>query len=301
MTSGRLFWGVGFITLGVLFLLRNVFQLNALTDDLYKLWPAILILLGAGYLLKNPTGKLVLFAAGGLFTGVVVFSSVLFPFNHWRCNSHTWKGKALKHFTAPYNAKIKKIELSLDAGAGEFIISDDSVHLVDIGYPKSNRQFRVEHKIEGETANISVKLNEAHFQWDDKDAPNGMMIKLHTAPDYEMDLSLGAASGDYDLSKLHVSKLNLDMGAASLRLKLGMPRDSISEVSCDFGASSVHLLVPKGVGIRLEGDLSLSSVNLDGMNKEDDSLYLSENYEQSAKKINIKIDCGVSSVDLTRY
>lgn len=300
MTSGKMFWGVGFIVLGALFLLNNAFQVQLGTENLYKLWPAILICFGAGYLIKQPQGRAAIFGAGGLISALVLFSLIMFPFNRWHCNTKSWKGKGVKHFTEAYNPEISEVKLSLSAGAGEFEILSDTAQLIDIGYPWAGRNFKVKKSIDGNKAAFDIALDEGNISFDNNH-PGGLLVKLHPAPVYSMNLDVGAASANYDLSRLAVKKLDVEIGAASLKLKLGMPRDSVSEVNFDIGASSVNILVPREAGVELEGDLNVSSVHTDGFTELSDSKYQSDNFATAKKKIFIKADSGVSSFNISRY
>jgi hypothetical protein len=94
--------------------------------------------------------------------------------------------------------------------------------------------------------------------------------------------------------------MKLDMGAASLELKLG---DKYPEtmVDVDAGASSVEILVPDSSGCEIKADVSISSKDFKGFRKIHSNLYRTENFETAKNKIYISLDAGVSSIEVRRY
>ena len=105
---------------------------------------------------------------------------------------------------------------------------------------------------------------------------------------------------DFDLSQYNITKLNIDMGAASLNLKLGIPRTE-TKVIIDAGASSMDIYVPELVGCQIDADINLSSKNFKGFEKIKSGLYRTTNFAESIKKIYFNIDSGVSSISISRY
>jgi len=138
-----------------------------------------------------------------------------------------------------------------------------------------------------------IKLRKGSFK-------NKMEMSLNAEPIWNMNFDLGAAAIDFDLSPYKVSTLKLDMGAASLDLKIG---DKYPEtiIDIDAGASSVDIEVPESSGCEIKSDVSLSSKHFNGFNKISKDLYKTDNFDSAKNKIYIRIDAGVSSIDVRRY
>ncbi|MBT8387120.1 MAG: hypothetical protein KJO12_06880, partial [Ignavibacteria bacterium] len=65
--------------------------------------------------------------------------------------------------------------------------------------------------------------------------------------------------------------------------------------------SDMDLIVPEGSGCQIETDVALSSKNFHGFEKIKSDLYQTSNFEDAQKKIYINIECGVSSINISRY
>ena len=104
---------------------------------------------------------------------------------------------------------------------------------------------------------------------------------------------------DFDLTPFNISKLNIEMGAASLHLKLGVPQNE-TKIIIDAGASSMNISIPRSVGSEIDADISLSSKKFSGFNKIESGLYRTPNFDVAVKKIFFDISSGVSSIKISR-
>jgi hypothetical protein len=125
-------------------------------------------------------------------------------------------------------------------------------------------------------------------------------MNLNPEPIWNMNFDIGAAAIDFDLAPYKVSTMKLDMGAASLDLKLG---DKYPEtiLDVDAGASSIEILVPDSSGCEIKANVSISSKDFRGFKKMSSGLYRTENFDTAKNKIYIRLDAGVSSIDVSRY
>ena len=129
---------------------------------------------------------------------------------------------------------------------------------------------------------------------------NRIDLKLNTEPLWDLNFDLGAASVDFDLSPYKTENISVDMGAASLKLKLG-DRAEETRLAIDAGASSIDISVPEDAGCEIKADVSLSSKHFDGFKNIESDLFRTDNFENAKKKIYISIDSGISSIKVTRY
>jgi hypothetical protein len=115
-----------------------------------------------------------------------------------------------------------------------------------------------------------------------------------------MDFNLGAASIDMDLSPYTIGFARFDVGAASVKIKLGSKADT-SNVDIHTGASSVELYVPSNAGCQIVADASLSGENYPDFTKTGDKTYKTANFDTAPKRIYININAGVSSLKVNSY
>ncbi|UCD62923.1 MAG: hypothetical protein JSW34_09185 [Candidatus Zixiibacteriota bacterium] len=143
----------------------------------------------------------------------------------------------------------------------------------------------------------------------------------------ELALDIGAASGKLTFSKpnpIRASEIDIDAGASSLETELlgnanfdyfnfdgGVGSfdldfrgeyDGESEVSIDIGLGSVDIILPSDLPVRIETDGTnwLSSVDLhnDDLDRVDDDVYESEDFERATTRMTIKLSVGLGSVDI---
>jgi len=190
--------------------------------------------------------------------------------------------------------------LAVDGAAGTFIIGDTTDQLL----AASTRSNMVAYDLKVERGSDSteawLKLRETGVKWRGPRGQNRAEIRLNDRPSWEIDLDVGAARVDADLTAFAVTKVSIDAGASSIHLKLGT-RAERTDVRVDAGASSIRIAVPESVGCEVRLDGALSSKHLDGFQSVGSGKHRTENYESSDKKISIVIDAGVSSIRVSRY
>ena len=308
MKTKSIFWGAFFITLGLLFLLNNFGSLNYEFYNLWKFWPAFIVLLGLALLVKGSVFK-------GFFSGMaaIVLALTLFAgFNsakYFFTNEHNWNDfnnnvvldsdRTYATFSEEYDPIVKSAKLYFNAGEGAFKLkqSTNKLFFVNSEGLKYGYSFK---KDDDNFAVINFWGKQSNVRWFRKQFKNRTAIELNVNPNWILDFNLGASSMDFDLSQYNITKLNIDMGAASLNLKLGIPRTE-TKVIIDAGASSMDIYVPELVGCQIDADINLSSKNFKGFEKIKSGLYRTTNFAESIKKIYFNIDSGVSSISISRY
>jgi len=309
MKTKSIFWGAFFITLGLLFLLNNFSTLNYEFYNLWKFWPAFIVLLGLALLVKGSVFK-------GFFGGLaaIVLALTLFAgFNsakYFFTEEHNWNDfndnvvldsrHTFATFSEDYNPAFKQAKLYFNSGAGAFKIVQSTNKLFFVNSDGMKYGYSFITNDEDNFAVINFWGKDNHVRWFKKNFKNRTSIELNTNPEWILDFDLGASSMDFDLTKFKISKLIIEMGAASLNLKLGIPEKE-TKVIIDAGASSMDISIPESVGCEINAEISLSSKNFSGFNKIKSGLYRTSNFEDSIKKIYFDIESGVSSVTISRY
>ena len=106
---------------------------------------------------------------------------------------------------------------------------------------------------------------------------------------------------DFDLSAFKVRKLKIEGGVSSVKVKMGMPAEALSNVDFEGGVSSLDIQVPAEAGCIIFTESALSSLNFPGFTKQGDGSYQTDNYTNAPKKIEIKLENGLSSISVNRY
>ncbi len=309
MKTKHIFWGLFFISLGVLILLYN---LNAAYFDLsniWQFWPLVIILWGISYFTKNVVLKGFIAALAAIILAVTLFaafnSSFLF-FNdafsiHDSDFNITLNGNSdTSNYSESFDSNIKNAQFTLKAGAGAFLIKDSTDELISAVAQGYKNTYELSRNDSGENTVINMKMLKRSFTFGDGHNKNKLLLKFNTAPVWNLNFDIGAASADFDLSPFKTENVNINTGAASLKIKLGDKVD-ISNVKVKAGASSINIEVPDSAGCEIKTSTALSSRDFDGFDKVNSNLYRTDNFDSAKKKIYLKIDTGISSIHITRY
>src|SRR5690606_30614387 len=201
-----------------------------------------------------------------------------------------------------YDEKVDHAELNISGGAVEFKISDTSDKLIDIEANSTFSSFALSSILNNGKATLD-------FTQKDTDGrkvkslgkANRALIHLNQNPIWDINLEIGASTADFDLKPFKVRKLKIEGGASSIKVVLGMPVEESSKIDFEGGVSSLKLQIPKEAGCIIYAEAGLSSLKFSGFVKQEDGTYLSENYKESPKRIEIKLENGLSSIEVSRY
>jgi hypothetical protein len=308
MKSKHFFWGALFICLGILILLNNFYYLNFGWSDLWKFWPVVLVFWGLAIIIKNVLFKGILAAGSGIILAFVIFATFKAS-TDIITNNFDWDSKDFNisidesdnyhKYTETYDPSIKEAKFYFESGAGAFIIRDTTPDLFSSKTNGIDYDFTVHKDSENKEASITLSTQETHLRFRHGKLRNKVEISLNENPVWALDLKFGAASGDFDLHKYKIRKVDISMGAASLKLKLG---DNITEsnVNIEGGASSIEVYVPENAGCDIHTHIALSSKSFSGFNKIGDDHYQTPNFSNAKNRIYLSVSTGVSSIKVIR-
>jgi Domain of unknown function (DUF5668) len=308
MKTKHLFWGILFISIGLLWLFDHFMQLYVEWDYVWKLWPVVIILWGVSLMIGNHVVRGILTGLTALILAFAIFASMKYGFIHvghgieWSINDDKNSYKyGISDYSEPYNENYNKATLHFEAGAGSFISHDTTTALFFAHAEGKKDNYTLTKSESGNNIDLNFDMNNGHINFFHfNKTRNRVDFKLNTEPLWNLDFDLGAASVDFDLSPYKTEKISIDMGAASLKLKLG-DRAEETRLTLDAGASSIEINVPDDAGCEIKTDVSLSSKHFDGFKNIETDLFRTDNFGNSKKKIFISIESGVSSIKINRY
>jgi hypothetical protein len=300
MNTKQIFWGVFLISIGFLVLLRNYLNLDFDLGDIWKLWPIVFIFIGINLMMKNAALKSIMSALTALVLAIALYASVAGVFGwirddvEFEFNNDDYD---VSEYTAPFEKGIKNSRLWVEAGAGSFRIEDSTSELFHATVEGKRTNYSLTTETNENTSDLHFKMGSTKFFLKNK---NRVELRLNTQPVWDLEFDIGAAAVDFDLTSYDIENLDIEMGAASLKLRLGSKNDE-SNVRIDAGASSIIIEVPEEAGCEINAEVSLSSSNFSGFTKIRDNLYRTDNYDNSEKKIILDLKSGVSSINVSRY
>ncbi len=309
MKTKHVFWGMFFISLGLLVLLNNLGTLHYDWSNIWKYWPLVFVIWGISFLSSNTVIKGFLSASAAIILAVTIFAmfKVAFGFadNDIYIDDHGISitdndNISIAHYSQEYSPGIKNSEFNFEAGAGSFKMDDTTSQLIYATAKGRHNNYELTRSDSRNNTIINLKMKRKRFMLFDGNIKNRMNIKLNPNPTWDMNFDVGAASIDFDLSPYKTENVSVDMGAASLKIKLGDKNDN-TYFHLKAGVSSIELLVPESSGCEIRTNGALSSKSFNNFNKISSGLYRTDNFDSSSKKIILDFDTGVSSLKVVRY
>jgi hypothetical protein len=203
-------------------------------------------------------------------------------------------------------------ELEMSGGAGELLEATFTYNVdeLDPEVTYSNNKLIVQHgDVKGRIGTL-FDLDEYRNEWD---------LRFNDDVPMEMNIDLGAGRTDLTLGSLALTKLNIDAGVGDVALDLSGSQ-SLNQLDFDMGAGKftldltgdwqedldasiqgglgeLNLRLPADVGVRVDVDTGIGSVDTSGLTKDGDT-YTNDTYGESDVTLSIKVDGGVGKINL---
>lgn len=318
MKIEKIVWGLILLFIGGILLLENFGVFHFYWSSVWHLWPLILIVIGANMIVNRTNTR-----AGGI-AGIVITLLVLgfvayqgingqyrsrpwFSYQYKNDNdtgstdysaSDTWKTNV---FTEPYAPNIKQAQLDITGGATTYTIKDSSANLIDIDVRHRNSGYTLTKTSSDslEILKFSMRSGKNRFSFGGLDETEAK-LKLSSKPVWNINVEMGAGESDFDLSGFKIDNLKLKGGAASFKVKLGMPQ-GITKVNTETGVAEVKISVPKDAACQIKVETGMSSKDFNGFTKQADGTYTSSNFNSTDKQIIIFLKGGLSDFEVSRY
>lgn len=296
MNSSRFSWGMVIIVLGGLLLAANFGYIGEIFwSNLWKFWPAILIIWGVAVLFsqKGKSGNKI----GVLVSLIIVITIIALALWQSQKSNNEQIGT-----TSISESSIKdNIELSIKFGASELKLDGNGYQALS-GEVKSYENVQLNRQEVADTTKISLNQTASHpGYWIGKREKTLFDLSLAQMPSYQVKIDTGASKFDLDFEKVKLKELKINSGASSGNIKLS-DMLNLSKVHISSGASSFNIYIPKNVAIKITNDSGLSSVDVNdlGLNRNDKE-YVSKDYDLQERKIEIQLSTGASSIKFSEY
>lgn len=265
MSTGRIFWGLVLLVVGVFFLADN---LGFLPFNPGLLWPVLIILLG------------IFIIFGARLTG--------------------GEGQHAQSLSVPLE-DAKRASVKVEYGAGRIQVSGvaDDEHLLSGDFHFLDLHTRRE----GDAADLrlSSRFEEFFFMilpWNWSAARREWDFALNPNIPLSLKFEVGASENHLDFRQLKVEQLELETGASSTELILPEAA-GFSSVEISHGAASLDITVPPAVAASIRVESGLGSVDVDQTRfPRSNGRYVSPDYATAANKVEIHIETGVSSTTI---
>lgn len=305
MTSGKIFWGIFFLFMGILLLLL---KLDVIQDVelsfIFDLWPLFLIFLGISLLKISLTVKKILV---GLSAVILSFFVTSMAVNGVNCVSNCnfvniFDDGDDNSDINNYNFKdsipfmpAKEVTLSISGNIASMKLEDETNNLIDVHSKGSNIQNFISFDSSDNKIDVNIETN-GKF----KKSSRKSKISLNTMPVWNLNFDLGVSKFYGNLTKYKIKNISVEGGASNVELVMGDLLDT-SNIKVETGISKVKIKIPKQVGCQIQTNTGLSGKHFENFVKGEDDIYYSENYRTSAKKIFVMLDGGLSHFEVDFY
>lgn len=315
MKFRNIFWGVILIFAGVLFILQNLGMVHFNWMAMWRLWPVILVLWGVTIIPIKDWVKIILvllILAGSLsfmLNKTVAWDNHKTQ-NEWFDNDFfedsfdndfddNKRNYSTQTFNIPYEDSSRYVELRLEAAAGSFKISEDADKLISFKRKGNSSEYSYILKSIDSNSVIDIEMENASINLG-KNNTNNVNIALNDIPIWDIGIEAGAAAVDFDLKQFKIRNIDIEGGAASIKIILGDKYDE-THLNIEAGASSIIIKIPEESGCKLNLESVFSSKKIKDFEKTDHGKYRTANFDEAVNKVYIDAEAAISSFTIIRY
>ncbi|AIM38575.1 LiaI-LiaF-like domain-containing protein [Sphingobacterium sp. SG20118] len=314
MDAKRITTGIIFLFIGVILLLSKMDIIEFNWFEVFRYWPLLIILVGVNILVpKKDIGYIISIGTTCVILAIFTYIGITTPNQSLLSRIMDHKNLNIdldndEDFTGTSNFVSAKKTLNtthatanIDLGATQIKLKDTSDNYLFEAANSSNNYFLSLNSETAKDSSVTLNLN-GKTKKGINSKGNATVIKLNKNIIWDLNLDVGAADIQADLSNFKLRNLSIDAGASNLDLKLGYPQ-MLTNINIDAGASSIQIAIPREAACQITTEMALSSVHSDDsfVKGNEKGTLTSSNFESAKNKFKISIDGGITSVSITRY
>jgi hypothetical protein len=193
----------------------------------------------------------------------------------------------------------ESVLVEVNMGAGALLIDGGADDLLEAEFTYSHESWKpeLEYDVSGTEGRLSIRQPSevktvgwpnVHYEWD---------LRFNSDVPMEMKINLGVGGGDLDLGGLNLARLEIDVGVGGAEIDLSGSRERDLQATIHGGVGGLKVVLPEDVGVRVEAESGLGSVDASGFNREGD-VYTNDAYGRTDTTVNVMVDVGVGGLGL---
>jgi len=286
-------WGIFLLFLGVVFLLQTLDVLPwGLWGTLWRFWPVLIIIAGLGILLRRCNvwlASLLMVVILGGCLGIAI----------WQHGPSLPGSVATESYTVPLD-DMERAWIEIDFSAGSITIGSlppGSTNFVEADYEVRNRRGTMKVDFEQQDGEGKLNLDTTNQQfWGE----GGIVWAVNFTRKIPLVLNIKSAASnlEFDLSRLRVTELNLDVDAGNCQVT--MPSSAgTSYVVIDSDVANLEITIPDGIAAKIHVDANLSVRDIDTSRfPRQGDYYVSPDFETAGNRIELEIQCDLGRVEV---
>jgi hypothetical protein len=297
------------IAFGALLLLRHWYPFLYPWPLLWKYWPLLLVLVGAGMLWdrvqrnNDPEGAPVvpIGSTVGTLIFLIIMGYLLWHergFHHHDWVTDTAGASSRGHESQTVNLKGAKAArvvvhmpsglLSIDGGADELMQAEFTQ---GSGWSAPS----VDYSVDKAFGTLTIDQQSASQFFGHSD--NIWRLKLSHDVPLELEVDVGAGRSDLNLAKIDLTRLQLNIGAGQVNVDLTGERSKDLQAQIHGGVGEAIVRLPKDVGVVANVHGGLGSIDVHGL-KEEDGQYVNAAYGKSPNTLHLTVEGGIGHIRL---
>jgi hypothetical protein len=193
----------------------------------------------------------------------------------------------------------ESVRVEMIIGGGALLVRGGAENLMeaDFAYRHQSWKPQVEYTVAGREGSLSIRQSPTLAIVPSGSLPARWDVRLNSDVPMSLNIALGGGGGDLELGDLNLSRLDIKFGAGGANIALDGDWERDLEASISGGVGGVKLTLPSDVGVRVEADTGLGSVDARDFHKEGD-VYTNDAYGRSDVTLNVRIQVGVGGMEL---
>lgn len=311
----RILDALSLITIGVVLLLNTTGNLSwGIWLNFIKLWPLLIISIGIGLIFS--WSRLARFI--GALISFIIFLSALYIaispntpnldiniFNLANNSANLVKTEQEVEMDSVVLAAVSDLDVEIDMSLGNLAVSEDpSIHVLKTQseYSSNLVEPKLDYVLNEDTLNVTFNDSERKgFNIGNNHATHSLILGT-TKVVKNMSIKVGAGNGDINLEDTVVTSLNADVGAGNLDVNLDQDTiQNLENTSLKVGLGNIKFKLQDAIGYRIKYKVGLGELNVDDLNVGQSfgkqGTYLTKNYEDATKKVEILVEVGLGNVE----
>ncbi len=297
------------IGIGLVFLLSRWLPDFYPWPVLWKYWPLLLILIGAGMFWdsvqrRDDPQDAPYFPIGSTIGTLLFLIVMTFLLVHQRGAMHRdWMHVSAGSGHHGHENQVvqlgdaKAVRMTVHMPAGELHIEGGATPLLEADFyqgPSWNAP-AVDYSVEKAEGTLSINQQSASQLMTNSD--NIWKLKLSDEVPIDLEVDVGAGRGDLSLAHVDLTRLELNIGAGQANVDLTGERGKDVQANIHGGVGEAIIRLPKNVGVVATVHGGLGSVDVHGL-KEEDGQYTNSAYGKAPNTIHLTVEGGIGHIKL---
>jgi hypothetical protein len=194
------------------------------------------------------------------------------------------------------DAESVRVEIVL--GAGDLQVTGGAEKLLEADFTYNVDKLKPE--VEYKDGTLAVRQPEVKGLPDLRDITdyrNEWDLRLYDQVPMDLSMDVGAGSSDLQLAGLSLTGLDINLGAGDSTIDLGGDWARNLDATIDTGAGDISLRLPRDVGVRVEVQAGLGTIEAPDLKKDGD-VYTNPAYGLSEVTLQVILKAGIGQINL---